>query len=663
MHRNKFALHSSALQLGLALTAGISLAATIPTMGEEAAKDAAKQKQETVLAPVTVAAHAFGVPMENTGVTVTKISVDKMISEGILTVDDALRRAPGVYVPRTYGQVGSDNQVVIRGLAAGGMGGSYTLSVIDGIRVSGSSDAEGMFFSNQSLFGFDQIEVVQGSQGAVYGGQAVSGVMSFQLPEGQGDPSYKVFLEGGSFQSFTSAAIAQGKVDSLSYYVMGGYASTKNDPQFRKQGLVTTEPDMGASQWYEAARIGYDINEKSKVNLSFRRSDNRYEYPETAYDNDYNVIGLGGDKNHTNSTLFSGSYEAQLSHVWSTELIAGYYRQDRKVEETWMRSQFYKTQLEWKNSLAWNDQWRTNVGTSWDREDYMQNASYSMDGEVKETDNIWAVYAEQFYSPIKSLDFSVAGRWEHYDTWSNQATWRFASSWKVTGEESPTRLFTSIGSGFKAPTYIQRYGWGNTYVGNEDLDPIKSISYDLGIEQKLMENHTLTVTGFLTQLRDVIKGSGYKSAYGVDALTNEGRALSTGVETSLKGDFKDAWDSGYTVAYTYTDAKLTTGALEGKQLAMSARHTIAADLHTSPIKDVTAGIGMYSAMGRMDNGRAELDDYCDMRLFASWKVNDNITLHARIENLLNQKYRLQNSFDPKYDARRIGYFGGVTITF
>lgn len=677
MHRNKLAPRYGALKLGSALTAGISLAvlSCIPTFGEQATREAAKTQVEglTVMPPVTVAAHAFETPLQNTGISVTKISVEKMISEGILTTDDAIQRAPGLYVARNQGPLGSPNPIVIRGLS-GGLS-SYNLTVVDGIRISDSMNGDGAFFSNQSIFGFNEIEIVKGSQGAVYGGQALSGVVSLNMPKGQSRktiqvsdgktfrsapspvPGITLFAEGGSFQSFTGALTAQGQIDKLSYYILSGYSTTANDPQFKQQGF-DSNPSLDASQWFEGTRIDYDINDKSALSFSLRRTDSRFDYP--SYYDSYETNSWVEDTNKTNTTLVSGSYQAQLSRIWTTKLLAGYYRQDQKAVEFYNRQEFYKTQLDWDNSLAWNDQWKTDIGFSWDRENYLNNTDYY--GEASEIDNIFSLHAEQFYSPVEGLDLSIAGRWEHYDTWSNEATWRFAASWKVSGEDSPTRLFTSIGSGFKAPSYVQRYGWGMSYIGNPDLDPTKAVSYDLGIEQKIADNHSLTVTGFLTELDDIIVGA--SDAHYVTSYDNSGKGRSYGVETALKGDFKDAWNSGYTVAYTYTNPESTSGTYDGKQLACTARHTVSADLHTSPVREVTVGLGLLSSLNRTNyTPGVYLDDYCDMRLFAKWQITDNVAVHGRIENLLNQKYRLSGQYDPQYDARRIGFFGGVTVTF
>ena len=66
----------------------------------------------------------------------------------------------------------------------------------------------------------------------------------------------------------------------------------------------------------------------------------------------------------------------------------------------------------------------------------------------------------------------------------------------MTGKDSPTRIFGSVGSGFRAPTYFERYAANYGYVGNPDLDISKSLGGDLGVEQRLADNHYASVTGF-----------------------------------------------------------------------------------------------------------------------------------------------------------------------
>ena len=88
---------------------------------------------------------------------------------------------------------------------------------------------------------------------------------------------------------------------------------------------------------------------------------------------------------------------------------------------------------------------------AWDRSDYMSENNYVAKDEWQST---LAFFAEQMWSPTDSFDASVALRLEHDSVWNNHFTWRYSNSWKVTGKDSPTRIFGSVGSGFRAPTYL-----------------------------------------------------------------------------------------------------------------------------------------------------------------------------------------------------------------
>lgn len=588
-----------------------------------------------------------------------------MEEHGVYSVDDALRYVPGVYVANQEGQRGSGSTVRIRGLNSS----SYTLTVVDGIRVSDANMTGSSFMGTQSLLGFQEIEVVRGPQGAVYGAQAVGGIVSFALPTGKGDPSLRLFAEGGSFGSFTGAAIAQGEINQLAYYIMGGYETTQNDPQYPRSPYTNDPGYQDYNQWFEAAKFVLSLNDKSRVNFSFRHSDNTYERPE--YDP---ASAWGGtdmiyrSKDKYNFTFFSGSYEAELTKQWTTELLAGYYSTDfdeYASGQTMMSdygNEYRKWQIEWKNQIEWNDQWKTTLGTAWDHAKYTQRGATPRNNT--ETENIFALYAEQFYSPVEGLDFSVAGRWEHYERWSNQFSWRLGSSWQVTGKDSPTRLFATVGSGFQAPSLIDLGGYGdpsgyNYWLPNPDLDPTEAIGYDIGIEQKLDRNNTVKVTGFWTHIDDVIVTQNYSQRI------NNGKADAYGVEVAFYGEFKDMMDSGYQISYTYTNPIYGSGLYDGKQLPATARHTISADLYTTPWEPVTVGIGVTAAMKRTNYDAAPnyLDNYSNVRVFAKWKVAKNITIHGRIENLLNDKYVLADEYYAPLKARRVGFFGGVTIDF
>lgn len=666
MHRNTSALKFSAIQVGLALSASISLA--VPTFGEQAAQELA-DANATELAPVTVSAHSFGVPMNNTGVSVTRISAEEMQEKGIYTLDDAIRQVPGVYVANQEGQRGAGATVRLRGLNSG----KYTLTIVDGIRISDSNMTGTNFLGTQNMLGFQNVEVVRGPEGALYGGQAVGGILSFNLPTGKGEPTVQLFAEGGSFGSFTASVMSQGETGQLAYYILAGYETTQNDPQHPRSPYTNDPGYQDYSQWFEAAKFVVNFTDKTRASLSFRRSDNTFERPEFDPAQNWGGWVSGTDmiyrsKDKYDFTFIGANVESEINKCWSTELITGYYETnftEYTSGMTWAtdwESQYKKWQVEWKNLITWTKEFKTTVGTAWDRAEYTQDGATPRNN--KDTENILALYAEQFYNPLPGLDFTLAGRWENYERWDDQFSWRVGASWKVTGEESPTRLFATVGSGFQAPSLVDLYGygdpsgWGYYQLANPDLNPTDAIGYDLGIEQKIDKNNTLKITGFWTHIEDII-------AYDNSQMVNSGEADAYGVEVALYGEFKDMKDTGYSFAYTYTNPVYGSGVYDGKQLPATARHTLTADIYTTPWENITVGVGAIAAMKRTnyDASPNYLDDYSTVRFYARWKVSKNVTIHGRVENLFNEKYILAKDYYADTMARRVGFFGGVTIDF
>jgi iron complex outermembrane receptor protein len=613
-----------------------------------------------------------GVPYNQSGTSVSVIDPQTLEERGIENLTDALASTPGVYLG-AMGQYGSTSYMAVRGINTAG---GYT-AIIDGMRVSDTFNSSGTgsygsgpedIIAGASLFNMGTVELVKGPQGAVYGGNSYGGVLSMETPEGQGAPSYRLFSEAGSFGSYTGYAQAQGKVKKLGYFVGVGYETTQNDISY--EGNIYPYNPSGKhsnfQQWQEALRLTYDVNDKVKVNATYRRQDSRYDEPATYYGDIYSY------ETKMRSNLLTASIDAELSKVWSTSFMVGYY--DRHTSFDWPEPNawydYSKFQTEWRNALTWNKHWKTAVGMAWDRSEYSSLSTNYDSFDFIENNLAW--FAEQIWTPTDYLSFSLAGRLEHSTTWNNNATWRFTGSWGVQGtKDASTRLIGSVGSGFRAPTEWERFAdsygnYGTHYIGNPDLNIARSLGGDFGIEQRVAKNNYVSLTGFWTRINNNIV-SEWSDDYTEASWENESYAVVTGIEAQARGEIATTWKTGYTVNYTYVMPRDN----DGKQLGGTARHTVNAEIHTSPTDRLTVGAGMLAGMNRTDTvGATPMDDYVTFRLFARYRVSDNVTLHCRLENLFDERYTLTNGANVytygetvSMIARGFGIFGGVTVDF
>lgn len=622
---------------------------------------------EIELAPITVSAHdSLNVPRNETGVSVEVLDVTQLRQEGKLTLAQALTTVPGVNIQSGGGanQQGNVANVSIRGMSSD----TATLAIMDGMRLYNTGGG-GLLTSNvigrTELFSIGNAEVLKGSQGATYGGGAMGGVIFMETPRGNGEPRMSVFNEAGSHNSYTTNTSAQGQEGELSYFLTATYTRTDNDIRF-SGGDTPTHRNAGEYESrQEALRLDWQPNDNNLFTLTYRREDSEYGYAGM-----YNDWFTGGQtESYSNyrfrTNLITAKWQTRVTENLTSSLMAGYYGYDATLGSGYCQN-LRNVQIEWNNAYTWCPHQTTTAGFAWNRSDFLVKSA----GERQQTDanleHTYAFFAEHIYAPAENWQSSLAARMELSNLYDTQTTVRAATSYRFNNGKS--RAFASVATGYRAPSSFQRSNGatesrGTTYHGNPDLKTEKSLSADVGMEHDIADGHTFSVTAFWQRRDNAI------TTIPIDAMTStyandSGHWTIIGAEVALRGTLEQAWNTGYKLAWTYTQPKTSND----RQIPWTARQDWSAELHTTPFEGFTTGVGLTASIGRSNyDGHApsEVDNFYSLRWFARYQVNERVTLHLRVENLTNQRFVTESSFTPEYAmlSPGVGIYGGCTIEF
>lgn len=602
--------------------------------------------QEVELAPVTVSAHdGVAVPYDCTGVSVSVLDVELLKKEGVYSLSEALTTVPGVYVLPGGGkfQRGNVSDVVIRGMSSQ----KYVMPMMDGMRLGGGmSSSNGLivngFVSRAPIFGLGTLELVRGAQGSVYGSGAMSGVLFMETPEGKGDPSLSLFNEYGSFDSYTANATAQGRVRNTAFFVSSTYERTNNNPRFADGGKPSLKHAGKHENYSQAVRLDQYVNTRNQFTLTYRREDSAYR--------SYSPASAWGAASVTpyefTTDLVTLRWQSHVSDPFSTGLMVGYFGSSSDLGSGYVQD-LDNIQLEWRNSYKWNDRHKTTGGLAWARTDFTTKSGSVKQSDSSSLDSVLSLFAEHSVQPVKNWNNTLALRLDESNVYAALFTLRASSNFKFNRERS--RLFASAGRGYSAPSSFQRSrleydsGWG-VYHGNPNLHCETNWSADLGAEHEVAKDHFLSATLFWIRTEDGIKASpvtdpeSWRTDY---FFTNApGHWTTQGVELALRGTWEKSCNTGYTLSYTLAQPKEA----DGSQVAGSARQVWAADVHTSPVKGLTTGLGLSAAVGRRGYIGSRLDNFLTLRWYANYQVNERLSFHLRVENLTNQKFELDEDW-------------------
>src|SRR5258708_557006 len=285
----------------------LALAAAAPLTAFAAEDPASSTTVQDLV--VTATRAPGGIDADQIASSYTLITPRQMEERQVRIVSDVLRDVPGVAVSRT-GAVGNFTQVRVRGTE-----GDHVLTLIDGIKASDPFFGE---FDYATLLADDvsRVEVLRGQQSALYGSDAIGGVINYITPTGAQDPGIRVRAEGGSMNTLGGAVRVGGVGGGLDYVISAGYQSTDGYPV-----ATTGTRNIGSTLKSLAVKLAYPIGDHLQLRGVYRHTEtdadvNGQDFGTTGF-----VLDSPGSSVKADSTYgFAAADFSFLDNRWLTSL-------------------------------------------------------------------------------------------------------------------------------------------------------------------------------------------------------------------------------------------------------------------------------------------------------------------------------------------------------
>ena len=639
---------------------------------------------------VVVSAAPGGALTSVIGSSVSVVSAQEIDDRGAQVAVDVMRGLPGVEINQSGGR-GTVTSAFIRGGDS-----NYNLVMIDGIELN---DFGGGFdLSPLPAEGVQQVEVIRGPESALYGSNAMSGVINLETIHGDGPPHFSFVGEGGSLYTWRLGTTGAG--------LNKGFSWAYSLSRLQTDGQVQNDAYRGQTS---TVSLGYSRSPRRKFDVNF------FGYA--------GLVGLPGPWGSNPDGLFPGidpssrqnqnlfGYQAQ-----ETEQFSSRFQQVTTVSVSTDRITFIspsegnsftnnlRVVANTRSEIAVSSNDTLVAGFEYDRDQFK---NLFVEGPNDEPfllgRNSYAFFAENRWTPtdrwfinagLRVDDIQTDGVPVNNDTGQPgipanslaKVTPRISAAYMARradggdGFFGATRLHASFGTGFRAPD-----GFELAFTNNPNLKPEQSISYDAGVEQRIAHDRAiLDVTYFYNKFTDQIVTTG-------DLPTNFdseniGKSRAWGLETTIRihpirslelsgsytwmntailalDGFTEPIDP-YTVGEPLLRRPRNAGGFNAtwtkKRLMLNMNGTI-----RGAVLDVEPNDGTFAC--ELINPITQLPYQCIFRnpgyvlLNAgfAYHLPKGIEIYGRLNNFLNQKYEEAIGFP----ALRLNFMAGVKLDF
>ncbi|PLX86169.1 MAG: hypothetical protein C0614_03910 [Desulfuromonas sp.] len=584
--------------------------------------------QETTLAPVVVTATKVSQPLAEAPASVTVVSAAEIAERGATRLDELLQDVVGLRVVSS-GTRGSLSSASIRGSEA-----SQVLVLIDGVRLN--SAQYGQFDLNQlpvSVNAIERIEVLRGPASALYGSNALGGVINIVTQDPEATPSNQVGWMEGRFDTRIINLASARRLGSFRYRV--GLEGQESDGYRDNSEL---------EQYTISALFGYAPAENVDLELS-------------AYHLDYQS-GIPGAiswpspqaEQDDRRTLVSLKLEAPAGPFQFT--ARGLYEDHRNEYRDpggWMPiDETHKVETKGIE---------LQVAREHDGHSLLVGADYYSDDldstTIGSKDQGHGALLAQYQTELTTaLTLLVGLRYDIHDEFDNEFSPRATLQARLS---EVTRLRFSAGRAFRAPTLNDLYWPADDFSrGNPDLAPETAWEYELALEQQLGGSGRAMLAAFLRDADDLISWQPDENFVYSPVNVNEARIWGVEMESSYELCPSATFGGNYT--YLHPKDRASDTYLTGKP-----RHEAHAYLVLKPFTETIVRFDGRYLRYYPDANRTHKDyfvaDLAITRAIMLGTVAVDATLS--IKNLLDRDYQA----NPGYPMPPREWFAGLTAHF
>ena len=627
--------------------------------------------------------------IESLPASVSVITKEDIQKSAAYRVDDLLRELAGVSVRSYQGILSSSttNDLSMRGLT----GEDHVLVLKDGISINDPYGGA-VEWNEVDINDIERIEVVRGSGSALYGSNAMGGVINIITKKPEKEMKSVAEVSYGSMNTRVTSLSNSATFGKFGYQISGSYLDSDGYCDVVKKKRKSYHTDKAVERYTVNGKLRYEIDPSSSLTLASAV----YDQESTGgYDiDDYEVVDEKG--------RYSLHYQKKGT---SWNLKAEAYKND---DDSHYTSPYYDSSAKTYNAIKYisyneqdtlggtiqlsmdlTDKNTLTLGTDYKHGKIDRHDDYLVsdrDIKVKGTQAYTALFVQDEISIGENLSIVLGGRydwWKSYDGYGydDDAT-PLESNYPEKSDQSfnpkigvnyrlfkHTTLKGSVGTAFKAPTLSDLYrtyvGPSSTYRGNPDLDPEKVVSYEAGIDQYIGDKLLLTATFYENRAEDFVYNVYMETINNqkyYDKI-NVGEVRTRGVEIGADLTLDQEWS--FFANATINSSKVTEfesdPELEDKYLAHSPKETYVFGINYNNPHIITAKFtGRY--VGKRyndDKNTTELDPYFTTDLKLSRQVWKNVSASLSITNINDVKIE---EVDGKESPGRM-VMGSIRMTF
>ncbi len=632
---------------------------------------------------VIISGTRYETAAKNVPLSVSVVSAKDLEMKHARSIDDALKNTPGLFFKRSQGLGTSTSHAGIRMRGTGAA--NRTLVMKDGIPLNSTHTGGVALWSTIGINSIDKIEVIRGAGSAIYGSNAMGGIVNLISTSPTPNWSIGANAELGTFGT-TRTGLKLGKYFNNFGFVFSGEYKKFDGYKYMKDDVWKDYYKKPKNEFLNLnARLESKLNPASKISLSF---EHHSEEPNKATSRQYD---MDSKQNRIVANYFNFSEILDYS-------ISLYYSQ-RSYES--IATKYNKESKNYDKPYYNSDLPEDQTGfVAWVSKDFgcmlsdmvKHKITLGTDGRMSSNESLYSYpKGDRFFQGNQNLfsgflndEISITDKWNislglRYDWWHNQK----GKFYDNTGDNklkvdypssdqsrfSPkiglvfhvnenSRIRANYGTGFKVPGVFYMFrtaSHGTSFqVGNPELKPeIMNLSFDIGTELLLFDlletslsyyNSSFTDFIYIKELAasEIPSYINPEDGQKVIQYTNIGKVGIQGLELGMVVPFSKDWKA--TFNYVHNKSEIKEHELEpkivGKELSYNPKNIFNLGLQYNNPKYITVGIWLRNTGKQYSNdmNTNKIDGYSLIDLKVQRDIYAGITASVSVYNLLDEEY-------------------------